>query len=414
MKLGIISNNYPPEILGGAEICAQQLSDELSQREELFVFAGRYDLKRRPSSYTLAKSYDPYPIYRIELGSAALDYKNPLNFYNPFIGDIFKRILDKEEPELLHAHNLAGLSLSPIVYSKKNQKIPVVMTLHDFWLICPKNTLLTGAGDLCDLGGTCGCDGCNAYFLSPVSKISMNVRNKIVGNLCSNIDMFISPSKRLMEIMSERGYDFDIQHIENGLDLERYIRIQRRENSTDIVKILMLSYLSYHKGVYTVIDAIERLVKTGYTNVFLVLAGPFEDESKLRGYIAKKRLNAFVTTLGKVSEEEKLRLFADADIFVLPSLWYENQPLTIIEAMASGLPVVGSNLGGIPEMVLDGQTGYLFERGNSQELSEKLEELVLNPRKRWNFGALGRERAMDRYDIRKNAGKVLKVFEGLL
>lgn len=416
MKLEVLSNNFPPEILGGAEICAHNLSEELSRHTDidLFVFAGKYNLSHRHSSYKIEECVNNYRIYRINLGSSALDFRNPMNFYNPFIEEKYISIFKKERPDLLHAHNLAGLSMGPVAYSKKRFNIPIVMTLHDFWLICPKNTLLTKKGELCERGGESGCDGCNAYLLTPFSNISMTIRNKIIRKLSDNIDLFISPSEKLKEIMEDKGYGFKIEHIENGLYLNPYLSIKNKEKYNKRFSILMLSYLSYHKGVYILIEAIKKLVDKGYSEIDLILAGAAENEIKLRDFIHKTGLKSHISLLGKVSEAEKLQLFERSDVFVLPSLWYENQPLTIIEAMASNLPVVATDIGGIPEMVQDGRTGYLFERGDSIDLAMKIEDLILNRNRCIGFGSAGRDRAMYHYDISKNAEKTLKIYEGIL
>jgi glycosyltransferase involved in cell wall biosynthesis len=414
MKLGILSNNFPPEIIGGAEICAKQLSDEISKDCNIFVFAGRPNLGKRFSDYKLNYYKNNYAIYRLDLGSLALDYRNPLNFFNPIVEDKFKKIAAIERPELIHAHNLSGLSFAPIAYAKKSLKVPVIMTLHDFWLVCPKNTLLTNEGVLCAHGGISGCDGCNLYFASPLSRISMNVRNKIVSEFSKYINIYISPSKRLKDIISQKGYDLDIRCIKNGLDLESYMSIKRDEQPKGKIKILMLGRISYHKGIYIMLDALERLVKSGCTNVELILVGSIEDRYKLTNSINGKKLRNYVRVLGNVSEGNKIDIFKEADIFVLPSLWYENQPLSIIEAMASGLPVIGSNVGGIPEMICDGETGCLFMRGDSEDLYLKLEDLISNQEKRIEFGALGRTIAFKEYDIHKNTRYILELYKEIL
>lgn len=413
MKLGIISNNFPPEIIGGAEVYAKQLSNELSNYQDLFVFAGRYHLDRKLSSYHITTHVDSYSTYRIELGAFALDYRNPLNFFDPFVEAKFKKIIGKEKPEILHTHNLAGISLSPVAYTKKELKIPVIMTLHDFWLICPKNTLLMDNGDLCKEGGNKGCNRCSACFFSPISKISMNTRNKLVKRLSKNIDLFITPSKKMMDIMLDRGYDFEIHHLQNGLNIEKFYRIER-SNNNEFINILMVGYISYHKGVYLLIDAIKSLLEMGYKNIRLILVGPIENADKLNSFIKAKKVEKYVDVMGKVSEQKKLELFKGADLFVLPSLWYENYPLTIIEAMASMLPVVGSNVGGIPEMIINGKTGYLFERGDSKDLSIKIEEIISAKKKMKDMGRIAREVAIKKFDIKEHTKKIIKIYEGLL
>jgi glycosyltransferase involved in cell wall biosynthesis len=414
MRLGILSNNFPPEIIGGAEICAKQLSDEISKEHDLFVFAGKYDMTKRHSSYNIERHDDVYRTYRINLGYFALDYRNPLNFFDPIIETTFSKLLNLEKPEIIHAHNLAGISLSPIAYAKKKMKIPIVMTLHDFWLICPKNTLLTNMGDLCSNGGINGCDGCNLYFISPLSRITMDVRNKITYELSKHIDMFISPSEILKDIFQQCGFETDIECIKNGLELKEYLSISRDNYSRNKIKILMLGNIAYHKGVYVLLDAIERLVGRGYINIELMLAGSIEDETKLKKEISRLKIEGFVNIIGKISEEAKIHLFKESDVFVLPSLWYENQPLTIIEAMASGLPVIGSNVGGIPEMIIDGKTGYLFRRGDGDDLSAKLEVLISDPEKRKTFGDSARNISYEKYDIHQNTRHILKLYGKLI
>ena len=217
----------------------------------------------------------------------------------------------------------------------------------------------------------------------------------------------------MVEIMLDRGYDFDILHVDNGLDLEKFRNIKRSDKTGDVVNVLMLSYISHHKGVYILIDAVKNLVEKGYKNIRVILAGNIENEKKLREYIKIKKLKN-INILGKVSGNRKLELLKEADIFILPSICCENQPLVIIEAMASGLPVIGSNVGGIPEMIIDKQNGYLFERGDSEDLSKKIGELLLDRKKRRIFGNNGRKMAIKRYSIHKNANTIMKIYQNLL
>jgi glycosyltransferase involved in cell wall biosynthesis len=411
MKIGVLSNNYPPDVIGGAEIYAKTLADEVSKYHEIFVFAGKYDLNKRYTRHNISAHKEGYWIYRMELGTASLDYRTVINFFDPLTLLKARKIFRKEKPDILHAHNLAGISMSPL-YSYK--RIPSVMTLHDFWLICPKNTLLKNDDVLCRNGGRRKCENCNIDVSFPLFKISTNTRNKIIERLSRKLDLFISPSKKLKEIMDERGYGFDVLHIPYGINLEKLRRIGEEDKiDENEINILMLGVIAPHKGVYILLEAIKDIFKN-LPNIKLFLAGVREEKTNLVNYLKRNKMMEKVVLINWFnSEEKKISLLKKADIFVQPSIWVENFPLTVIEAMVSGLPVVGSDVGGIPELVDDKKTGHLFKVGNSADLKSKLVDLISDSHKRKKMGEAGRKKVLKNYEIKTHAKKIMKIYEGL-
>src|SRR5208337_832744 len=116
-----------------------------------------------------------------------------------------------------------------------------------------------------------------------------------------------------------------------------------------------IGYLGEHKGVHVLINALRRIDKRRMT---LNIAGDGALMDTYRQQVRSLGLEDTVKFWGKVADIE--RIYAQTDVLILPSIWPENQPLTIIEAMSSGIPVIASDIGGIPELVDDGIDGYLF------------------------------------------------------
>lgn len=129
--------------------------------------------------------------------------------------------------------------------------------------------------------------------------------------------------------------------------------------------------LAYRKGLHVLVRAFPFVLKE-FPNAQLFIAGKGYMESFIRILIKSLHLDENVKILGFIPDEKLPKLYALSHPFVLPSLYCESFGITLLEAMASGKPVVASNIGGIPEVVKDGVTGLLFKRGNPEDLADKI------------------------------------------
>jgi glycosyltransferase involved in cell wall biosynthesis len=211
------------------------------------------------------------------------------------------------------------------------------------------------------------------------------------------------------EKLSQRLPDIEFTVIKNGVPVPLAIA---KPQGKDTVKVLFLGNLSKRKGVWDLIEAMATVP----TSVQLILAGG-EDEAnigeKLNEKIQTLGLEKNVTWLGPVYGEEKAQLLSQADIFVLPS-YAEGLPISLLEAMCAGLPVIATPVGGIPTVVAQNKQGLLVEAGNVRELSEALQTLASNPQLRTQLGAASRQTCMDQYSIESVVEKYMEMYSKIL
>ncbi|MEM0489273.1 MAG: glycosyltransferase family 4 protein, partial [Candidatus Bathyarchaeia archaeon] len=133
----------------------------------------------------------------------------------------------------------------------------------------------------------------------------------------------------------------------------------------------------------------------------------------LKGYVKKFKVESNVCFLGYYPDEMLPRLYQAADIFVFPSI-YENMPFAVLEALASGLPVITTKVGGIPEIIDDGENGFLIEPFNARKLAERLLYLVENPTVAYEMGAAGRKTVEERFNWNKIIKQITAVYREVL
>jgi glycosyltransferase involved in cell wall biosynthesis len=187
------------------------------------------------------------------------------------------------------------------------------------------------------------------------------------GNLPQNIDRYIALNRFAADKLTAGGVPKErIKILGNFIDTF----IGRPENKK--AYILFLGRLSPEKGLFTLLKALQKT-----NGVALKIAGSGSIEEDLKNYVrGKKDLN--VEFVGFVSGEKKQSLIRHAFCAVVPSEWYENFPISILESLALGTPVIASKIGGLPEMVKHGKTGFLFNPGNTDELACSINQVVKN------------------------------------
>lgn len=278
------------------------------------------------------------------------------------------------QPDIVHLNNIYHQLSPSILHSIKNFGIPTVMTIHDLKLVCATYSMFVN-DQICE-----SCKNGRFYFCA-VKKCVKNSRLKsLLGTLemylhhtvlhiYGLIDIFISPSQFIKNKLIECGFKGNIVHLPNFVLLDQFIPDYRWKQPS----IVYFGRLMRNKGLITLVDALKSI-----DDVELKIIG----DGPLKGYLLSKiqdenisnvRLLGFQTG-NDLHNEIRHSMFA-----VMPSELYENNPLAVIEAFALGKPVIGSNIGGIPELVLDNKTGFTFEPGNAEDLRLKIHTLKNNP-----------------------------------
>ena len=362
----VFANNYY-YLRGGSE---KVFFDEIfllkKRGHKVLPFSRRYSQNIENLEYFPPDiEYLNAPIYKKFLASFSLIHSLTCAKY-------FSQLLDKEDPDIVHGHNIYGRLTTSIIDVAKKKQIPFVLTLHDYKLLCPSYLMLNN-GRPCDL-----CRG-RRFYLCLLKRCH---KGSFVASLVytaeayfclfmkkySAVNFFICPSNFLLSKCLEAGVD------ENKLVyLPNFIPIKEFEPSyAGKDYILFVGRLSQEKGILTLLKAMKGL------DIKLKVVGDGPMRPICEQYVRDQGISN-VSFEGYKSGKELENLYRNALFTVFPSEWYENAPMSVLESFAYGKPVIGSNIGGVPEMIKDGKTGILFTSGNSNELREKISDLLKHP-----------------------------------
>jgi glycosyltransferase involved in cell wall biosynthesis len=254
------------------------------------------------------------------------------------------------------------------------------MTLHDFWGICFKNILITNEGRLCDKKGL-ECIYCQRNLCNADGKpISLSERNRIFMQYLNMANLLISPSRYLIERFIDCGLSKDKTDVINyGIDLSRFRNI--RKTKSNKIKLGYIGQIIGHKGIENLLMAVSLLSNKEKQKLSLFLIGSGE---KLFVEYCKKltkelKLQDTVIFYGKVANNIILKMYHNIDALIVPSIWPENSPVTILESLATGTPVLSSDIGGIPELIQDGVNGFLHKHNEPISLTTNIKKIIEQP-----------------------------------
>ena len=319
-------------------------------------------------------------------------------------------LIKKFKPEIIHGHNIYGLLTTSIIDSAKKNNLPFLMTIHDYKIICPNYKLYNG--EICEK-----CEGKKFYN----ALIKKCVQNKFMPSLIytienlfnlilkkyEKIDYLISPSKFLMNKFIQFGFDPEkITYIPNFIQIDNYNSFYGHNNY-----FLYFGRIASEKGIRTLINAYERLNEKKYK---LIIAGDGPLLKKEMEYIKGKDISN-IKFLGYISGRVLEDAIRKATCIIVPSEWYENCPMTILEAFAYGKPVIGSNIGGISELISEAEDGYLFEPKNVDDLANKMEIIIrLQPRIIIEMGKKGREKTRKIFNPDLHYSNLISIYKEAL
>lgn len=296
-------------------------------------------------------------------------------------------------PDIVHLHTFYHQLSPSILHAIDRERIPMVMTVHDYKIVCPSYRM-TANGQPCRacVGGSLFnpvIKKCKGDSRSEGAVLSAEaILHKFLGSY-GKVARFICPSQFMYEVLIEGGVDpSKLVHVPHFV--EPYPYLHPNSQSGDV---LYAGRLSPEKGVDVLIDAVA-----GLDGVRLRIAG----DGPLRVSLEERAARAApdrITFLGQLSKEALLAEFDAASVAVAPSTWYENQPIAVLEAMASGTPSIVTSLGGAPELVVPGTTGLIVAPNDVQDLRDAIRDLAIDPSKAQRMGAAARKRATEHFDL---------------
>ena len=398
------SNAYPPRFIGGAELIVEKHARLLrSMGYEAAVFAGEGQEAWGPHHAIRQDLWNDVPVWRIQLNHE--DFANTgVNFVNRPVEERFEQVLDEFCPTVVHCHNLIGLSVQ-LLHLAKRRGLRTGLTLHDHWMYCPRNTLVTAEGDPCDPRCNCRCQ--SAISAKDGCDIPIYLRAGMMRKISEEVDFFHFPSSYLRDIHILWGLPTDkCWAIPNGIEIERFSKVGRSEPS-DHVRLTFVGYMGHHKGVELLVEALAATPESD--RLHLNLVGNGELRKPLTERVKELGIANRVKFWKQVPNERICEVYEQTDCLVLPSLWPENHPVSINEALACGIPVIASNSGGIPELVTHCKTGYLFEQGSQGELQRIFSHIARHPD---CLGVLSENarQASERLSLRRSVSRMLDLY----
>ena len=390
LRIALVAHQLPPRHLGGVEVYTWTLAQRLvALGHEVAIFCPTDDRRdageRLVDGIALMRPWRPDPRRQ----------PAPLAFWHNYrhwpTERAFGRFLRAWRPTVLHFQHLQWVSAQLI---RQAAGVPTVLTLHDYWFICPNSQLVRPGGQRCSSATSLDCAACllagrglpptlaalGARLVSPM----VWQRNRYVRSSALRADLLLTPSSAARDLHLQAGFPAErLRVFDNGLDPRRLAIAPAPAISREHMVFGYLGGISWQKGVHVLLEAFASLPLQHELRIY----GPLD---AFPGYVDQLRRLAQrhpgIRLLGPVASDEVGAALAELDYLVVPSLWPETFGMVAQEAHYLGVPVIASRIGAL-ERIRDGVDGRLFEAGDAAGLAKVLEQVAANPALRSRYAA---------------------------
>ncbi len=432
-----IIHGYPLRYNAGSEVYSQSVVNELKSKHKITVFT-REENVYEPDFKFRKETKDSVDFVFVNMARGKDGYNHSL------LNERFAKLIREIKPDIAHIGHLNHLSTG-IVDVLKDENIPILFTLHDFWLMCPRGQFLQRNFDgknlhrLCDKQENLKCaTACySMYFSGYENKFDSGIwrmhglqplytnsddiihwtnwvatRQIVMKKIVEKVDLFHAPSKYLMNRFID---DFDIPkekifYLDYGFPTH-YLRPVEAK----VGNVFTFGYIGTHipaKGINLLIKAFARLKIKAHLKIF---GREQEQNTEILKDLAKKSTNTIEFCGEYVNRNLATNVFSKVDVIVVPSIWAENSPLVIHEAQACKIPVITADFGGMKEYVHHKINGLLFKHRDKNSLYEQLKYAVEHPEELKLYGQRGYLFSNDGNvpDIKLHCNELIKKYEKL-
>ncbi|MCB0193223.1 MAG: glycosyltransferase family 4 protein [Anaerolineae bacterium] len=400
-----ITNFYPPASRGGYEQWCQEVAEELRHRgHEIIVLTSRHGHQEITET-------EPTWIRRdlhLEMDIASL--KNGIQFFTHRKQrekenlSCLKQLIQEFHPERILIWGMWNLSRSIPALAEKLMPGRVVYYMGDYWPTLPTQY--------------------QYYWEAPARNGLTSIPKNILGPIALQIlareerpllqfSHVLFPTTFMCNEFKRNGVELNKTKIIYGaVDTKLY----RTQNGTSLSKsdndklaLLYVGRLTHEKGIHTALEALKRLVDQHGKNVAkltIVGTGEARYENQLHQFVQENGLDTLVKFMGNQPKEAMADIYRQADIFLFTSIWQEPFGRVLVEAMASGVVVVGTATGGASDILKDHENGLVFLPDNAADLAEKINCLIANPQLRQIFAEAGRHTAFQKFDIQRMTSQI--------
>jgi glycosyltransferase involved in cell wall biosynthesis len=399
MRILQVVHGFPPRNVAGTEVYTSLLSMELSKRHEVYVLYPAYGKFRYSFNYVERNGLNICEL-NIPFSERIMRLINLKSTYvNTKVEGKFRELINKIKPDCIHFQHLTDLSASLIEVAKE-KGIPTVLTLHDYWFVCPATQLLKHDSTICN-GPDEQAENCfrcwnneEAELLADIlgkrltpkmfpeevfesilmkmnSKKKFRERREYMKPMLLKIDRIVAPSVFLRNMFIRHGISgTKIVYSSNGCDLSAFRGFKKTKHENLVFGFV--GTVEKIKGVDVLVEAFKKIHSR---NVELRVYGRYDRRSKFFKGLQTKIRNNNIKFMGRFNDLKDP--YSEIDVLIVPSIWYETGgPLVVKEAFATKTPLIASNIGSIPEFVIDGENGLLFKAGDSEDLLEKIKMII--------------------------------------
>lgn len=419
MRVLVVVHGFPPSSSGGSEIHAHAMAHSLHRRfgDEVVVFTREQDATRPDYDVRIDTQEGVRVVWVNNMFRSIRSFAE--TYRSDAIGRIADDVIEDFRPNVALIHHLTCLSTT-IVTSLAARGIPSILTLHDFWLMCHRGQLLDTEYQVCE-GPARGCGPCfgaaghagpvgfaGAAALRRLEDVMPSARHlraaaaraltmlapPLAGasesdmrlahmrDVCARVTHFLAPSAHIRDRFVAFGIDRRrISLSPYGVDLEPFTGVAHTAPRTAAsgTRLGFMGSLMVSKAPHLLIEAAERLPAGSVSVDLYGEYTPYHGDDAYRARLAPLLDRPYVRTHGPVPHAHIPEALASMDALVVPSIWPENSPLVIHEALRAGVPVVASRIGGIAELVTHEQNGLLFEPGSVPALAAALRRVIDEP-----------------------------------
>jgi glycosyltransferase involved in cell wall biosynthesis len=361
MKVLKVIHGFPPDYMAGSEVYSYHLVKSLSQQIEINVFTGvENEFAKEYAVYD--EKYDGIEVHRIN--KFRRDYTYQQKFYDENIEADFRKYLDKIKPDVVHFGHLSHLSTRLLSIVAKEYQLPIVFTLHDFWLFCVKGQLINQNNDICNGASAEKCHRCSPYKTT-VKEVQKHLN--YMQEILEFIDIFLVPSHTLRNYFIQQGVSAEkLIFSKYGFNTNKITYRKRFYNKKSLINFGFMGRIIPTKGIHVLIEAFKVI------DSHLSIYGKVGSQKR---FLEQENIQF----KGAYDNNNISQILDEIDVLIVPSTWLENSPLVIQEAFLAGIPVITSNIGGMKELITENVNGFLFEVGNIQSLQDCIVKITNNP-----------------------------------
>jgi len=459
MRILFLVHDFLPAHAAGTEVYTGSLALGLAQRgHDVRVFATEKDIAREHLALQ-ERRWRGLVVHELVNNLFYEDFRATWDF--PAAERAFARVLDEFRPDVVHVQHLLYLSVG-CVEEAHRRGLPVFFTLNDFWLQCPRfGQRMHADGGICHVIDFERCGTCLARFKFAQTPLERRAARVIAGvksatgldlsaatraaaealrsratsgtehavdpaterafaaaarvrdaelraRLLPCVERFFAPSRFLRARFLEWGLPADrLETLGYGIELEPFANLARQ--SSELVRVAFLGTLAPHKAPHLLLEAWDLLPAELRRAGKLTLHGPKDYFPEYVAGLERAARAVGAELPGRLEREQVPAALSETDLLVVPSVWYENSPLTILEALASRTPCLVSDLGGMAELVEPGKQGWRFRPGDAADLAAHLERILRAPSQlcALDFGAPVK-------DVRAHAAELEQRYEAAL